>query len=157
MLNDTINLKVFKNLFGNNSKINASEIAVKDNNGKAKTLDNYLKENILYDNSDGELSTITLSDDAGNYDYLEIFFMNNNASCCNSVKIYNPNGKTVDLTTNESNSSGSVQIRNSQASISGTSISRIASGYFVVGSNGLISGKVTTNYIKIYRVVGYIY
>lgn len=35
-------MKVLSNLFGNNSKINASEIAIKDNNGKAKTLDNYL-------------------------------------------------------------------------------------------------------------------
>lgn len=35
-------MKVLSNLFGNNSKINASEIAIKDNNGKAKTLNNYL-------------------------------------------------------------------------------------------------------------------
>lgn len=35
-------MKVLSNLFGLNKKISASDIAVKDNNGKAKTLDNYL-------------------------------------------------------------------------------------------------------------------
>lgn len=35
-------MKVLKNLFGNNTKISASEIAIKGSNEKAKTLDNYL-------------------------------------------------------------------------------------------------------------------
>lgn len=35
-------MKVLKNLFGLNKKISASEIAIEDNNGKAKTLDVFL-------------------------------------------------------------------------------------------------------------------
>lgn len=35
-------MKVLSNLFGLNKKISASDIAIKDNSGKAKTLDNYL-------------------------------------------------------------------------------------------------------------------
>ena len=35
-------MKVLKNLFGNNTKISAENIAIKDNNNEAKTLDEYL-------------------------------------------------------------------------------------------------------------------
>lgn len=35
-------MKVLSNLFGLNKKINASDVAIKDNNGKAETLSNYL-------------------------------------------------------------------------------------------------------------------
>ena len=38
-------MKVLKNLFGNNTKISADNIAVKDSNGKSKTLSNYLSNN----------------------------------------------------------------------------------------------------------------
>lgn len=40
-------MKVLKNLFGNYEKINASEIALKKDNNKAATLDNYVKKNII--------------------------------------------------------------------------------------------------------------
>lgn len=57
-------MKVLSNLFGLNKKISASDIAIKDNNGKAKTLDNYLEKNILtayFSNfkSTGSLSPVT--------------------------------------------------------------------------------------------------
>lgn len=35
-------MKVLSNLFGLNKKISANDIAIKDNNGKAETLSNYL-------------------------------------------------------------------------------------------------------------------
>lgn len=57
-------MKVLSNLFGLNKKISASDIAVKDNNGKAKTLNNYLEKNILTAyfssfKSTGSLSPVT--------------------------------------------------------------------------------------------------
>ena len=46
-------MKVLKNLFGNNTKISAEDIAIKNSNNKGMSLDNYLKKSTLYDNSDG--------------------------------------------------------------------------------------------------------
>lgn len=37
-------MKVLKNLFGNNTKISASDIAIKNSNNKGMSLDNYLKK-----------------------------------------------------------------------------------------------------------------
>lgn len=67
-------MKVLKNLFGNNTKINASDIAIKNSNNKGMSLDNYLKKSTLYDNPDGTNANFTLTDSASNYEYLEIFF-----------------------------------------------------------------------------------
>ena len=43
-------MNVLKNLFGLNKKIAASEIAIKDNNNKARTLNNYLEEILTISN-----------------------------------------------------------------------------------------------------------
>ena len=40
-------MKVLKNLFGNNTKINAKEIVYKDGNDNIKTLDEHLNKNIM--------------------------------------------------------------------------------------------------------------
>lgn len=40
-------MKVLKNLFGNGTKISAGEVAIKDEKGKAVTLDNYININYL--------------------------------------------------------------------------------------------------------------
>lgn len=37
-------MNILKNLFGNNTKISAEDIAIKDNNGEGITLDEYLNE-----------------------------------------------------------------------------------------------------------------
>lgn len=43
-------MNVLKNLFGLNKKIAVSEIAIKDNNNKARTLNNYLEEILTISN-----------------------------------------------------------------------------------------------------------
>lgn len=91
MHNNTINLKVFKNLFGNNSKISASEIAIKDSNDKAETLDNIIKKlrlKKLWENenqtSTFSSQTITLSSD--DYDYLIWIYKLHKSSSNNNQK-----------------------------------------------------------------------
>lgn len=65
-------MKVLKNLFGNNTKISADNIAMKDSNNKARTLEDYLtymKPTVLYENVNGVSSgTIKLSDSFKNYE-----------------------------------------------------------------------------------------
>lgn len=59
-----------------------------------------LSDHSLYFNADGSNGTITLSDNAVNYDYFDIYFKNPYDPIFDCSRIYNPNGKTVVLTMN---------------------------------------------------------
>ena len=55
--------------------------------------------NVLYNSASGTAGTVTLSDSAENYTYLEIFYRSSGDNACGSVKVFNPNGKLVHLGT----------------------------------------------------------
>ncbi len=69
-------MKVLKNLFGNNTKISADNIAIKNSNNRAKNLDDYLanmQPTILYENPSGFSSgTIHLTDSFKNYEKIVV-------------------------------------------------------------------------------------
>lgn len=128
------------------------------------------KPTILYSTSAGNIGTITLSESAANFTYLEIFYTDNNDLEPNSVKIYSPNGKYVSMSCIEPSTSGAdprVYIRTSGWTISGTSMTvgrtdlsganRGVYGQIYPHANGTnIDVKVTeNNYIKIFRILGY--
>jgi len=106
---------------------------------------------VLYSgNSNG---TITLSDTATNYEYIEIFFRNSD-NFCNSVKVYQPNGKAVALVSNTAQA-GVTYWKNRAVLISGSTISTYQNQYNETYATG---GAVTVspnNVIFITRVVGY--
>lgn len=54
---------------------------------------------VLYNNANGTAGTVTLSDSAENYTYLEIFYRSSGDNACGSVKVFSPNGKLVHLGT----------------------------------------------------------
>ena len=54
---------------------------------------------VLYNSESGTAGTVTLSDSAENYTYLEIFYRSSGDNACGSVKVFNPNGKLVHLGT----------------------------------------------------------
>lgn len=54
---------------------------------------------VLYNSAGGTAGTVTLSDSAENYTYLEIFYRSSGDNACGSVKVYSPNGKLVHLGT----------------------------------------------------------
>ena len=54
---------------------------------------------VLYNSASGTAGTVTLSDSAENYTYLEIFYRSSGDNACGSVKVFNPNGKLVHLGT----------------------------------------------------------
>ena len=54
---------------------------------------------VLYNSANGTAGTVTLSDSAENYTYLEIFYRSSGDNACGSVKVFNPNGKLVHLGT----------------------------------------------------------
>lgn len=58
-----------------------------------------LSGNVLYNSANGTAETVTLSDSAENYTYLEIFYRSSGDNACDSVKVFSPNGKLVHLGT----------------------------------------------------------
>lgn len=58
-----------------------------------------LSGKVLYNNANGTAGTVTLSDSAENYTYLEIFYRSSGDNACGSVKVFSPNGKLVHLGT----------------------------------------------------------
>lgn len=58
-----------------------------------------LSGKVLYNSANGTAETVTLSDSAENYTYLEIFYRSSGDNACSSVKVFSPNGKLVHLGT----------------------------------------------------------
>lgn len=58
-----------------------------------------LSGEVLYNSASGTAGTVTLSDSAENYTYIEIFYRSSGDNACGSVKVFNPNGKLVHLGT----------------------------------------------------------
>lgn len=58
-----------------------------------------LSGQVLYNSAGGTAGTVTLSDSAENYTYLEIFYRSSGDNACSSVKVFSPNGKLVHLGT----------------------------------------------------------
>lgn len=58
-----------------------------------------LGDKVLYNSANGTAETVTLSDSAENYTYLEIFYRSSGDNACGSVKVFSPNGKLVHLGT----------------------------------------------------------
>lgn len=54
---------------------------------------------VLYNSANGTAGTVTLSDSAENYTYIEIFYRSSGDNACGSVKVFSPNGKLVHLGT----------------------------------------------------------
>lgn len=145
-------MKVLKNLFGNNTKISAEDIAIKNSNNKGMSLDNYLKKSTLYDNSDGTNANFTLTDSASNYEYLEIFFgYDKNGNFGNSsVKLFYEYQQSANLILGIYDGTSAQQMMTT-VDVDNRNVS--------IGKCGLVDltthDKYTISYIKIYKVVGY--
>ena len=105
---------------------------------------------ILYSNSAGSTGTITLEDDASNYEYIDIYFKQHEYTpIYNSVRVYSPNDKQVDLSARQAEPGGT-GIASAYVHIKGNSITKKGSN--VYWTNGGNQGK---DVIYITRVVGY--
>ena len=176
---DKVALNVNSNIADIN-KVNASDMneikqVVNDN---ANTLDNkisntygtsqtegYSQEYInsrrttLYENDtwSGNQGDITLSDSTANYDYLEIFYATRSlgGEGYKSVKIANPNGKTIDLDMVIRKADDNVMYFISNLyNISGTTLTLKAIGSSYVYNNSSNNVNTSTNYIYVKKVVG---
>lgn len=111
-------------------------------------------ETQLYNNTSGSTGTITLSESAGSFEYIEIFYgkATGNGTGLASVKVPRPISAYANLIC-WSNLGSVPQLLTKIAYINGTSISHQAGYYLNFSSNSVSTGS--NNEVKIYRVVGY--
>lgn len=112
-----------------------------------------LAQKVLYENTSGSNSNITLSDSAANYEYIEIFYKNND-NAFSSVKVYQPNNKKVSLISHDNNAKNIAWVKFTLFVISGNII-RFGNGVEIklAASNAITASSGNLNYIT--RVVGY--
>ena len=107
---------------------------------------------VLYNSAGGTAGTVTLSDSAENYTYIEIFYRSSGDNACGSVKVFSPNNKLVHL--------GTVHYiadydyaKFALVSVSGSMITFSQNYQITLKNNG--SEYSAENAIYITRVVGY--
>lgn len=107
---------------------------------------------VLYNSANGTAGTVTLSDSAGNYTYLEIFYRSSGDNACGSVKVFSPNGKLVHLGTIHYIADYDYA-KFALVNVSGSMITFSQNYQITLKSNG--STYSAENAIYITRVVGY--
>lgn len=111
-----------------------------------------LSGKVLYNNASGTAGTVTLSDSAENYTYLEIFYRSSGDNACGSVKVFNPNGKLVHLGTIHYIADYDYA-KFALVNVSGSMITFSQNYQIILKNNG--SEYSAENAIYITRVVGY--
>lgn len=109
---------------------------------------------VIYSNSSGSTGTITLSETAANFSFLEIHYGNSDYQL--TTRVYGPNNKKVPLFFDYMVNSKTHQILTKKVTISKTSITTDTSysGYGNIIDGGTIYVG-TENKVKIYYVIGF--
>ena len=102
----------------------------------------------------GTSGDVVLSEDVSNFEYLEIFFNDDNGRYCNSLRVNNPEGKQVCLATIEPKGSLALYLRRSGYVISGNRITYEGNGGYAY-FNGASWTPTTGNFIRITKVIGH--
>ncbi len=113
----------------------------------------------LYNNTSGNTGTVTLSQTAANFTYLDFYFAKPEGSYwgyCHQ-RIYSPNGKKITLISGQMANSTTWQVLLRTYSISSTSVKPINNGGYINAfvSDDTIYGGNESTVIRIYRIDGY--
>lgn len=110
---------------------------------------------VLYDNASGTAGTVTLSKSAQDYNYLEIFYVNNHGDLNRSIRISTPNGKNISIESIEPDKSDTgTYLRTAFYNISGNAITYKYATYTALHNNGAV--QVNRNQSsKIIKVLGW--
>lgn len=111
---------------------------------------------LLYSGSaDGN---VVLYDEIDNYDFIDIYFTDNNGRGCGVSRLFGVNGgtKTIDLSLVEASSATATYIRRTAYICKDRTLSpnKDTAGYVHIGGTA-VSHNTGTNYIRIIRVLGY--
>lgn len=108
----------------------------------------------LYNNASGTTSTITLSETAANFSYIDIIYSKNTAVGYSTTRVYEPNTKNVNLTEIDTNVADYISIYGCSITINGTSLT-FNNGKGVALTSTGVDGFSNNNEVKIYKVIGY--
>lgn len=121
---------------------------------QGKVLNDKYNGTVLYNNSSGTTGTVTLSQTAANFTYLEIYFKND--TLYGSTRIYSPNGKQASMEVNFSVSQYNVaRTQYKTVNINGTSITNNQYGYLSASTTNTIGVSISENKIAITTVIGH--
>ncbi len=120
----------------------------------ARTNLEVLKPYVLYNSSSGTTGTVNLSDSLANYTMAEIYYTNEYGNY-NSIKAYNPSGKTLSMVANHYGISGGqyLDICGEQVILGTTKISRAVMYVYTITTSGISFSSAGS--MKIYQVIGY--
>ena len=148
---------------GNNSGISTTWKTLLDSSNYG----NYTAQRptVLYGSASGTFNTINMNYSAADYEYIEIYYVDNNGRDAQSIRINSPNNKTIDITTIETgatdNADVRMYIRASRWTISGKVMTPGRSLLTLISSNGTIEvtdvnqDAYNSYYIKVFLVLGY--
>lgn len=106
----------------------------------------------MYSNTSGTNGTITLSETAANFSYLEIYFVPD-SNVLTMTKVYNPNGKGASLSATNYYQ-GYIYVKGTYLAISGTSLTWSYTGW-LYGTGGS-SLTVNSNFsMSVTQIIGY--
>lgn len=153
--NGQMNINIVNSIISANQ---AGKVSIQANGGLYKA-DSYeiFGAKRLYYNRSGTTGNVTLSESAANFDFIDIFFSNNDGyrDC---VRVFAPNGNSAVLSNAVyKNEYTTTYVRNKVVTISGTSISVVSNrnGEAQVRQNNSCYAADSTSVIKIYAVWGW--
>ena len=120
----------------------------------ARTNLEVLKPYFLYNSSSGTTGAVNLSDSLANYTMAEIYYTNEYGNY-NSIKAYNPSGKTLSMVANHYGIGGGqyLDICGEQIVLGTTTISRAVMYVYTITTSGISFSSAGS--MKIYQVIGY--
>lgn len=107
---------------------------------------------VLYSNASGSNGTVTLSETAASFTFLDIYYRNDDVRW-DCLRVYSPNGKIVAFTSSGANAD-QLWVKTAARTISGKTISTVANTY-MNGNAVWYSEYTKSNFIYIGYVVGY--
>ena len=116
-----------------------------------------IKECVLYEDESGSNLEIHLSESAEKFTYLELYYMDNNGRRGGYLKVYNPNGKIVDLSIIEGSDENVTYIRRTRYWIDGNTIAPeyAKAGYVLIQNQSVTQYGEGYNFLRITRVIGH--
>lgn len=91
---------------------------------------------VLYSNSTGTTGTVTLSETAANFTFLDIVFGNGDSRVSGVTRVYSPNGKTAEISANLIGANGYASLYFARYTISGTSMAKSLNNTLSASLNG---------------------
>ena len=114
---------------------------------------------VLYNRTAGTSDAIEIDsdEDLSHFEYIEVFYADNNGKLGGSVRIYAPDGKTFTLSIIEPSAATKTLIRRTDYTCNEYDITpnTTTAGYLTLNGATVAHTSSGTNYIKIIRVLGY--